>query len=60
MKYKPCSYTCCRLLLICIFIIACEKYDFTRVEFTRVITVGAIEVSASSAFLTGDMQGLRA
>jgi len=46
--------------LICILIIACEKYDFTRVEFTRVITVGAIEVSASSAFLTGDIEGLRA
>ncbi len=40
--------------------VSCEKYDFDRVAFTKVITVGAIEVSATSAFLTGDIEGLRA
>ncbi|MDH3648902.1 MAG: hypothetical protein OEQ53_04420 [Saprospiraceae bacterium] len=48
------------LLSVSILLVSCEKYDFARVEFTKVITVGAIEVFSSSAFLTGDIEGLRA
>ncbi len=47
-------------LSISMVFVSCEKYDFDRVGFTTVITVGAIEVSATSAFLTGDIEGLRA
>ncbi len=49
-------------LVGCLFIfliISCEKWDFDRTSFTQVITVGALEVDFSSAFLLGDIEGLR-
>ncbi|MDH3244666.1 MAG: hypothetical protein OEM26_08635 [Saprospiraceae bacterium] len=54
------SYFLWSALATCTVIMACENYDFDQVKFTKVITVGAIEVSATSAFLTGDIEGLRA
>jgi hypothetical protein len=40
-------------------LISCSKWDLDRIGFTHAITVGVIEVGASSAFLIGDIEGLR-
>ena len=45
--------------LLIILIMACDKWDFDRTSFTQVITVGALEVGFNSAFLLGDIEGLR-
>jgi hypothetical protein len=42
-----------------IWLSSCSKWDLDRISFTEVITVGVIEVGASSAFLIGDIEGLR-
>ncbi|MDH3245646.1 MAG: hypothetical protein OEM26_13595 [Saprospiraceae bacterium] len=38
---------------------SCDKWDFDRTSFTQVITVGALEVGFNSAFLLGDIEGLK-
>ncbi|NND33566.1 MAG: hypothetical protein HKN76_13330, partial [Saprospiraceae bacterium] len=40
-------------------VLACNQWDFSRVEFTDVLTIGAIEVGSNVAFLLGDIEGLR-
>ena len=50
------------ILLSCMVVlsmIACDKWDFDRISFTPVITIGALEVGFRSAFLLGDIEGLR-
>ena len=42
-----------------LIVYSCSKWDLDRIQFTRVITVGVIEVGASSAFLIGDIEDLR-
>ncbi|NND32144.1 MAG: hypothetical protein HKN76_06085 [Saprospiraceae bacterium] len=55
-SFKLLAYLIC---FVGLFIIACEKWDFEKVPFTQVITVGSLEVGFNSAFLLGDIQGLR-
>jgi hypothetical protein len=61
--YQPISKTLSTsfrvLIATILLILACSKWDLDRIEFTRVVTVGVIEVGASSAFLIGDIEGLR-
>ena len=54
-----CARNACRLLLTVFLISSCEKWDFDRVGFTKVITIGAIEVNATGAFLLGDIENIR-
>ena len=46
-------------VLLSVIILACTEYDLERIQFTRVITIGAIEVGPSSAFLIGDIENIR-
>jgi hypothetical protein len=41
------------------FLLSCSEYDLVRVEFVEAITVDALEVGSTSAFLVGDIEGLR-
>ena len=41
-----------------IFAICCSEWDLERVGFTKVITVGAIEIGSNSAFLIGDIEDI--
>ena len=47
------------LLLSGILIFACSEWDLDRIGFTKVITIGAIEVGSNSAFLIGDIEDIR-
>ena len=44
---------------ILLIYIGCTDWNLERVSFTSIITVDAIEIGASSAFLLGDIDGLR-
>ncbi|MDH3651412.1 MAG: hypothetical protein OEQ53_17145, partial [Saprospiraceae bacterium] len=45
--------------MMVLIIPSCDKWDFDRTSFTQVITVGALEIGFNSAFLLGDIEGLK-
>ena len=47
------------IIFLGLFCVTCSEWDLDRVDFTQVITIGAIEVSSNSAFLIGDLENLR-
>ena len=45
--------------MACLMTYACSEWNLERTEFTKVITIGTIEVGSSSAFLIGDIENIR-